>query len=108
MHMQREDGGQESDAHEVKRQSRWRIKLHFNLTELGPLDIDLDLRMPTMSAIFWSQQPDTLARLNQAIAPLRQRLTELGVKVETLQAKHGQRPPQSHGNIQHSLVDIHT
>jgi len=108
MHMQREDGGQGNKDNEVKRQSRWRIKLHFNLTELGPLDVDLDLRMPTMSATFWSQQPETLARINQAIAPLRKRLTELGVSVETLQAKHGQLPPQEHGNIQHSLVDIHT
>ena len=108
MRMQREDEGEGNQDNEMKRQSRWRIKLHFNLTELGPLDVDLDLRMPTMSATFWSQQPDTLARINQAIAPLRQRLTELGVNVESLQAKHGQLPPQEHGNIQHSLVDIHT
>ena len=80
----------------------------FDLSGLGPLDIELDLCLPSVSATFWSERSDTLASLNQALQPLRQTLTELGADVGELKARHGQKPASDQPVVRHSLVDLHT
>lgn len=106
MHLAKDDHA--SKTEQKASQSRWQITLHFDLDALGPLDIELDLIPPKVSATFWSDRTPTLHALNDALQPLRQRLTELGAEVSDLRARHGRKPTQSQPTIRHSLVDIHT
>jgi hypothetical protein len=99
---------QDHSNDKADKKHRWQITLHFDLSGLGPLDIELDLCLPSVSATFWSERSDTLASLNQALQPLRQTLTELGADVGELKARHGQKPASDQPIVRHSLVDLHT
>lgn len=94
--------------HEQKKTINWQLRLHFDLQQLGPLDVELNLSLPRLSATFWSEQQPTLAALNQALAPLRSTLTGLGVEVSELQARFGQLPETTRNHISQRLVDIHS
>lgn len=98
----------QDDTEKNRKRSRWQITLHFDLEQTGPLDVELDLCPPRLSATFWSEQQDTLADIQQTLQPLRERLTELGAEVSELRARHGRKPPGAQPVIRHSLVDIHT
>ena len=87
---------------------RWRIHLHFDLQHLGPMDVEVDMRIPRMAATFWSTNSETLAELHSALAPLRSKLSQLGVEVDTLNARHGRLPEKQRNQIHTSLVDLHT
>lgn len=102
------DDDQGASADGQKKQSRWQITLHFDLETLGPLDIELDLCPPAVSATFWSETSDTLSDIQQALRPLRETLTSLGADVGELRARHGRKLPGEQPVIRHSLVDIHT
>ncbi|SIS45397.1 hook-length control protein FliK [Thalassolituus maritimus] len=102
------DDDQSASEDGQKKQSRWQITLHFDLETLGPLDIELDLCPPAVSATFWSETSDTLSEIQQALRPLRENLTSLGADVGELRARHGRKLPGEQPVIRHSLVDIHT
>lgn len=108
MDVKQENSESDKTGEKTNKKHRWQITLHFDLAGLGPLDIELDLCLPGVSATFWSDQADTLASLNQALQPLRQTLTELGADVGELKARHGRKPPGIQPIVRHSLVDIHT
>mgnify|MGYP000035266461 FL=1 len=105
--MKRDEDGNTSYDDQTKK-SRWQITLHFDLETLGPLDIELDLSPPAVSATFWSETSDTLSEIQQALRPLRDTLTALGADVGELRARHGRKHPGEQPVIRHSLVDIHT
>ncbi len=105
--MKRDEDGNTSYDDQTKK-SRWQITLHFDLEALGPLDIELDLSPPAVSATFWSETSDTLSEIQQALRPLRDTLTALGADVGELRARHGRKHPGEQPVIRHSLVDIHT
>lgn len=105
LHLSKEPAGQEADGRPAV---RWRLRLHFDLQQLGPLDVDIELQLPAVSATFWSLQPQTLHSLNQTLKPLRQRLQAMGVNVETLQARHGQLPEPARNRISQRLIDTHS
>ncbi len=97
-----------SSDNEQKKTIRWRLKLHFELQQLGPLDVELDMTLPQLAATFWSEQQDTLAQLQRSLQPLRSRLQQMGVDVSELRARHGRLPETSRNSIRQSLVDVHS
>lgn len=99
---------EDDKAEQKKHKQRWRIHLHFDLNQLGPLDVEVDMTLPKMAATFWSTQASTLAALQQQLQPLRSKLSRLGVEVETLNARHGRLAETQRNQIQTSLVDLHT
>jgi len=102
------EGNQNAAEAEKNKRSRWQITLHFDLAKTGPLDVELDLCPPQMSATFWSENSAALADINQTLKPLRERLRELGAEVSELRARHGRKEPGQQPVVRHSLVDIHT
>ena len=108
MDVRQDNDSQNHSNDKADKKHRWQITLHFDLSGLGPLDIELDLCLPSVSATFWSERSDTLASLNQVLQPLRQTLTELGADVGELKARHGQKPASDQPIVRHSLVDLHT
>ncbi|MBE0483210.1 MAG: flagellar hook-length control protein FliK [Bacterioplanes sp.] len=106
--IQRQADEDTSTTPSSSKQVRWRLNLHFDLQRLGPLDVELDLRLPTLAATFWSKNASSLAALNAALQPLKSRLQAMGVDVQQLQVRHGQLPIQQQNRIEHHLVDVHT
>lgn len=107
MDIHRDETGSEDDGTMKKR--RWHITLHFDLDQLGPLDVELELMTPGVSALFWSEQTETLAQLNSSLQPLRQQLAALGAEVGELEVRHGRKLPEDQQlTIKHSLVDVRT
>ena len=100
-----EEQGQDDPG---RKKIRWRIHLHFDLNNLGPLDVEVDMRMPKMAVTFWSTHSTTLAEIQTTLPPLRSKLSQLGVEVETLTARHGRLPEKQRNQIHTSLVDLHT
>ena len=106
IHIEKEE--QESDnKHKKGKHILWRLRLYFELSELGPLDISLELMLPKIKAIFWSTQSDTLTQLNHHLRPLKKQLRELGAEVEELRVQYGQLPEPERNKINHHWVDIH-
>ena len=97
-----------NSADDLDGKTSWHIVLHFELQQLGPLDVELELSQDTVSATFWSQQANTLQQLQQQFPPLRSTLEALGVEVDVLHARHGQKPAKEHNQIRTRLVDLHT
>ncbi len=97
-----------SSDNEQKKTIRWRLKLHFELQQLGPLDVELDMALPQLTATFWSEQQDTLVQLQRSLQPLRSRLQQVGAEVSELCARHGRLPETSRNSIRQSLVDVHS
>ncbi len=103
----RDEGGETSDKQ--KKTVRWHLTLHFDLDQLGPLDVELELMAPGVSARFWSETTDTLSLLNTSLQPLRQRLAGMGAEVGELEVRHGRKLPEDQQlTIRHSLVDVRT
>ncbi len=90
------------------RRHGWRVVLHFDLAQLGPLDVEIELNQQQVAATFWSQQSQTLQQLQQQLPPLRSKLSSLGVDIDVLTARHGQLPVGEHNQIRTRLVDLHT
>lgn len=97
---------QDSDKNDGEaKESLWRLRLFFDLQNLGSLDADIELRFPNVKVTFWSKQQETLNALSQALKPLQNKLTALGAEVEDMQVKFGQLPEKSRNLINQRLVD---
>lgn len=106
LQLQKEDTS--ANDRDPKKTIRWRLKLHFELQHLGPLDVELEMTLPQIAATFWSEQQGTLAQLQHSLQPLRSRLQQLGADVSELRARHGRLPESTRNSIRHSLVDVHS
>ncbi|WP_376866981.1 flagellar hook-length control protein FliK [Bacterioplanoides pacificum] len=108
LHLQRQQQDDEHPQRDTKKVTQWRLHLHFDLPRLGPLDVAVDMRLPQLSATFWSETRTTLASLNSALQPLHSRLSQMGVEVDSLAARYGRLPETQHNQIHTGLVDCHT
>src|SRR5690554_1344272 len=100
------DNDQDNDKNDTEaKETLWRLRLFFDLQNLGSLDADIELRFPNVKVTFWSKQQETLNSLSQALKPLQQKLTALGAEVEDIQVKFGQLPEKSRNLINQRLVD---
>src|SRR5690554_4326226 len=100
------DDDQDNDKNDTEaKETLWRLRLFFDLQNLGSLDADIELRFPNVKVTFWSKQQETLNSLSQALKPLQQKLTALGAEVEDIQVKFGQLPEKSRNLINQRLVD---
>ncbi len=104
--LEQDEAVQTEHAQEKTRQ--WRIRLHFDLQQLGELGVEINLSPPRVAATFWSLQTHALKALQTEIAPLRARLQHQGVDVGELQVRHGRLPESTQNTIQQQLIDVHT
>ncbi|MFK4752240.1 flagellar hook-length control protein FliK [Oceanobacter antarcticus] len=92
----------------AQRQPVWQLKLHFELEQFGPLDVEIQLGWPRLDITFWSSQQHTRHMLSAALQPLRQRLQALGAEVQQMEVRHGSLPVGQQNVITQRLVDLHT
>lgn len=108
----REEAADERDARRARGEPEpFTIVVLLELSRLGGLRVDLTLRERRLDAVFTVAQQDAIARLQPALAGLRERLCEVGLEIDFLQLRpapggalpvHDLRLPPRDGS---SLVD---
>ncbi len=88
--------------------SVWRVRLHFDLEELGGVDAEIRLTDGhEISTLFWCEQPETAERLRQRSAEFSERLRMCGFDSTEINWHEGTAPEQQQV-IHKQLVDVHT
>lgn len=88
--------------------SYWRVRLTFDLQELGPLEAELRLRDDShMSASFWAPEPDTARLIEQRLQGFADHLARQGIHVDELDCHQGSAP-RSDTSVQRQLINIKT
>jgi hypothetical protein len=80
----REEWGKASEEETV-----WSLTLHMNLTELGPMRVQLRLQGEHLSTLIWTQQPDTNRLVRSRLSELRSAYEQRGLVVQRLEALVG-------------------
>ncbi|MFW1677702.1 flagellar hook-length control protein FliK [Pontibacter sp. JAM-7] len=88
--------------------SQWRVRLHFDLEQLGALDAEIRLTdQHQISALFWCEKPETTQLLQQKADDFAERLQQCGFSDTEIQSQRGQAPKQ-HAPVHKELIDLHT
>ncbi|WP_250657688.1 flagellar hook-length control protein FliK [Alkalimarinus coralli] len=93
------------DKQESEKKSKWKLSLTFDLEELGPMFIQVNLSPPTVSSTIWAENQHTLQLINKEAHNLRESFSELGLTVEEITCRQGQ-PNMKKTRIDQQIVDI--
>lgn len=85
----------------------WVLNMQIELTRLGAMHARIFFRGHRLSATLWAQQPVLLKLLEDNSVRLRQRLSDAGVDVASLDCKPG-LPANTQARLITQLVDIRT
>ncbi|BAN49700.1 flagellar hook-length control protein FliK [Metapseudomonas resinovorans] len=87
---QEQDGRQEKNE---RKESIWRVELAFDLEPLGPLQVQAQLALGSLSSQLWAERAGTADLIDRELPNLRDRLLAAGLTVGELACRQG-RPPQ--------------
>ena len=88
--------------------SVWRVRLHFDLDELGGVDAEIRLSDEhEISTYFWCDQEGTAEKLRSRADHFAERLRDCGFSNSEVQWHQGTAPEQKQP-IHKKLVDLHT
>lgn len=97
----------ESTSQQQEKTRVWKITLGFDFEELGEFFATLRIINTTVSATFWSDEPETLQRISGELQHLNKSLNKLGLNVEELECRRG-KPTLRETRLDQQLVDIKT
>ncbi len=81
--------GKDEQGAGVEAEAVWSLTLHMNLTDLGPMRVQLRLQGEQLSTLIWSQRPDTHSLIQSRLSELRQAYEQRGLTVDKLEAHVG-------------------
>jgi len=88
--------------------SVWRVRLHFDLDDLGGVDAEIRLSDEhEISTFFWCDKKETAEKLRNKADDFAGRLRECGFSNSEVQWHEGKAPEQKQ-SIHKKLVDLHT
>lgn len=93
------------DNEDAEKASKWKLALTFDLEDLGPIFIQVNLTPPTISSTIWAENQTTLKLINQEAHNLRESFSELGLTVEDITCRQGQ-PNMKKTRLDQQIVDI--
>lgn len=93
------------DQEGAEKTSKWKLALTFDLEELGPMFIQVNLTPPTISSTIWAENQATLKLINKEAHNLRESFAELGLTVEDISCRKGQ-PNMRKTRLDQQIVDI--
>lgn len=106
LRLEQDQPREESDGpRKTGRVAEWRFSLALDLDESGAVFFEVSLRDIQVSARVWAEQQDTLRRVQEELAGLRSRFSELGLEVVDLECRRGS-PQGSTTRLEQRLVDI--
>lgn len=94
-----------NNSQEQENQSSWKLSLAFDLDNLGPLYIQVNLSPPNVSSTIWAEQQQTLKLINREANNFRESLTKLGLTVDDICCRQGQ-PNTRKARLEQQIVDI--
>ncbi len=92
---------------EEKKGRQWKITLGFDFDDLGEFFATLTIVENSISATFWSEQPQTLERIKNELNYLERSLEEKGLAIKNLDCRKG-KPVLQKSRLEQQLVDIKT
>ena len=100
-----EEKAKDDNNDDSGKKSKWKLALTFDLEELGPIFIQVNLTPPTVSSTIWAENQATLKLINQEAHNLRASFSELGLTVEDITCRQGQ-PNMKKTRLDQQIVDI--
>lgn len=86
-------------------QTLWRIELAFDLSPLGPLQVQAQLVQGHLSGQLWAERPATAQLIGKQLGELRERLLARGLNVGQLQCHPGTPPQGPRTRLEQRWVD---
>nr|WP_319527591.1 flagellar hook-length control protein FliK [Pseudomonas laurentiana] len=99
---------QQADPEREKRdplEMRWKIELSFDLSPLGPLQVQAQLAQGCLSSQLWAELPGTARLIESQLNDLRARLLARGLSVGELNCHHGTPPQGPRTRLEQRWVD---
>ena len=107
--LQREETPQQQADREREQhdplQALWRIELAFDLSPLGPLQVQAQLAQGRLSGQLWAQQEHTARLIDSQLGNLRERLLARGLDVGDLECHPGTPPQGPRTRLEQRWVD---
>lgn len=110
--IQREDPPPDPQGKDERRESAqspleriWRVELAFDLSPLGPLQVQAQLQQGNLSSQLWAEVPGTAQMIAAQLGYLREKLTEAGVQVADLDCHQGLPPRGPRTHLEQRWVD---
>jgi len=85
----------------------WHLVLRFAQDSPDSFAIESYLNSDQLQLTLWAQQQAPLAKLHKHASLLREKLTQAGFKVESIQSKQG-LPSKNQQQVHQSMIDVHT
>ncbi|PMQ12505.1 hypothetical protein PseAD21_07810 [Pseudomonas sp. AD21] len=92
------------DEREPKQQL-WRVDLAFDMEPLGPMQIQAQLIVGSLSSQLWAERPYTADLIGNNLFALRQRLLDRGLNVGDIDCHLGTPPQGNQTRLEHRWVD---
>lgn len=109
MKFQREETPeQQADAERERRdplEMLWRVELSFDLSPLGPLQVQAQISQGNLSSQLWAELPSTAQLIDSQLDSLRTRLVDRGLTVGELRCHHGTPPQGPRTHLEQRWVD---
>jgi hypothetical protein len=107
---QREDAPDKQQPNERRetpqpKQQLWRVELAFDMEPLGPLQIQAQLILGSLSSQLWAERPYTASLIESNLAGLRQRLLSCGLNVGDIDCHLGTPPQGPQTRLEQRWVD---
>lgn len=99
---------QQADPEREKRdplEMLWKIELSFDLSPLGPLQVQAQLAQGCLSSQLWAELPCTVRLIESQLSELRTRLLARGLSVGELNCHHGTPPQGPRTRLEQRWVD---
>jgi hypothetical protein len=110
--IQREDPPPQHQQSEERRESAqnpqeriWRVELAFDLSPLGPLQVQAQLQQGSLSSQLWAEVPGTAQMIAAQLGYLREQLVSAGLQVADLDCHQGVAPRGKRTHLEHRWVD---
>ncbi|MCO1622715.1 flagellar hook-length control protein FliK [Pseudomonas putida] len=87
------------------RQALWRIELAFDLSPLGPLQVQAQLSQGRLSGQLWAEREQTARLIDTQLGALRERLLAQGLEVGDLECHQGIPPQGPRTRMEQRWVD---
>jgi hypothetical protein len=107
--LQREESPEQQADRQYKaqdpRQALWRIELAFDLSPLGPMQVQAQLSEGRLSGQLWAEREQTARLIETQLGELRERLLARGLEVGDLECYPGIPPQGPRTRMEQRWVD---
>lgn len=102
---QKQEGEERRESAQNVQERLWRVELAFDLSPLGPLQVQAQLQQGSLSSQLWAEVPGTAQMIAAQLGYLREKLTAVGLQVADLDCHQGLPPRGPRTNLEHRWVD---